>query len=125
MFANSFLTSIESESNSLVAPFSAPLHRNQTTYSVHEACTAFVEHPSFHFWTSVKINGITNLTHKLIFKTWSFPCEKNFAIFCAIHWRVPTFFTTSVLAMLSMFPIKTLPLDSLLILHVESSYLKH
>ena len=32
----------------------------------------------FIHWTSVKINGITNLTHKVIFKTWSFPAWDKF-----------------------------------------------
>jgi len=34
--------------------------------------------PVFTLWISVKINGITNLTHKLILETCSFPVWKNF-----------------------------------------------
>ena len=46
----------------------------------------------FTLWISVKINGIANLTHKLIFRTWSSPVWLILATFCVVLRRVLNFF---------------------------------
>jgi len=56
-----------------------------------------MNNPNSFLWISVKVSSITNLTHNLIFKTWSSPVWDKFCFDCAERWCV-LIFTTSVQA---------------------------
>jgi len=70
---------------------------------LHEAYTAtFVENQIFTHWISVKINGITNLKRKLLFRTSSYPrCNNSCQFFCDL-WHSPHFPNAQCLTLLQL-----------------------
>jgi len=56
---------------------------------IHDSYTVtFVKNPDLTLWTPAKINGLMNLTHKLIFKAWFTWCEVILVPMCVVHWFI-------------------------------------
>ena len=60
------------------------LHSKQTTFAWSIIVSITRGTITFTTWISVKINVITNLTRKLIFRTWSFPMWNNHCYSCVV-----------------------------------------